>query len=95
MEFGLDSTVIFAWWRRRNMSAGLFMRRRIPATGHSFAGLSGILNRYRLFSPLPHRHHNIFVFTTSKNGRLQKCKPTPHCGPSGPGQTEITSGLNE
>src|SRR5580704_9772362 len=62
MEFGLDSTVIFAWWRRRNMSAGLFfMRRRIPATGHSFGGLSGILNgtdffhRCRTGTPLPRK----------------------------------------
>jgi predicted lipid-binding transport protein (Tim44 family) len=33
--------LIFAWWRRRNMSAPAYAAAR-PATGHSFGGLTGM-----------------------------------------------------
>ena len=35
--------LIFAWWQRRNMSAPAYAA-ALPATGHSFGGLSGILS---------------------------------------------------
>jgi predicted lipid-binding transport protein (Tim44 family) len=36
--------LIFAWWRRRNITAAPSYATAYPATGHSFAGLRGMSN---------------------------------------------------
>src|ERR1700751_272993 len=40
----IGARLIFAWWRRQNMTAARSYATAYPPTGHSFAGLRGVSN---------------------------------------------------